>query len=73
MKLLAKGVLFFAVIALVVLINRPEPFLNPTGCEAYTGINNTVCKHPILIGSVTLFILLIIAIPINIYVSRMVV
>jgi len=45
MKLLAKCVLFFAVIALLVLINRPEPFLNPTGCAAYTGFNNIICNN----------------------------
>jgi hypothetical protein len=72
MKLVANYVLFFAVIALVVLINRPEPFLNPTGCDAYTGFNHTVCKHPIAIGTATFIVLLILAIPINIYVTRMI-
>ena len=71
MKVFAKCLLFFAVIALVVLINRPEPFLNPTGCDSYTGFNHTVCTHPIAIGTATFFVLLILAIPINIYVSRM--
>ena len=52
MKLFAKYVLFFAVIALVLLTNRPEPFLNPTGCDSYTGINNIICKYPIPFGIV---------------------
>jgi hypothetical protein len=72
MKVLAKYVLFFAVIVLVVLINRPEPFLNPTGCDVYTGINHTVCMHPILIGTATFIVLMLLAIPINIYVTKMI-
>jgi hypothetical protein len=71
MKLVAKYVLFFAVVALAVFANRPEPFLNPTGCASYTGFNHTVCTHPIAIGTATFLVLLILAIPINIYVSRM--
>ena len=45
MKLLAKCILFFAVIALVVLINRPETFVNPTGCDVFTGFNNIICNN----------------------------
>jgi preprotein translocase subunit SecG len=45
MKLFAKCVLFVAVIALVVLINRPEPFQNSAGCDVYTGVTNFICKY----------------------------
>ena len=45
MKVFAKYVLLFAVIVLIVFANRPEPFLNPTGCDAYTGFNNIICKY----------------------------
>jgi hypothetical protein len=45
MKVLAKYVLFFAIIALVVFANRPEPFINPTGCDVYTGFNNVICNN----------------------------
>ena len=73
MKLLAKYVLFFAVVALVVFVNRPEPFLNPTGCASYTGINNTVCNHPILIGTATFVVLMLLSIPINIYLRQFII
>ena len=56
MKVLVKYVLFFAVIALVVLINRPEPFLNPTGCDAYTGFNNVICNNRWLLVVVFIFL-----------------
>ncbi len=60
MKLLAKYILFFAVIALVVMINRPEPFLNPTGCDVYTGFNNIICNNRWLLVLVIIILYIVI-------------
>ena len=65
MKVLAKYVLFFAVIVLVVLINRPEPFLNPTGCDVYTGFNNVICNHRWLLVLVFIILYIIIRLAIE--------
>jgi preprotein translocase subunit SecG len=68
MKLFVKCVLFFAIIALVVSINRPEPFMNSTGCDVYTGATNFICKYGWLLAF--LFFVLYVAIRLGVEYSN---